>query len=754
MVAHGRQLAVHLRSCKYHGVHSGAAQYSHHLVINSLGRNNTTRHTGVHSGAAHKTLSSIMPSIYSAVFVLLPTLAASMQCPGGLKCHHGGQCAMGDKDYSLDLSSTIDPDIPFLEQFNINGEHCVHCDDGWGGIDCGRRYVQCDAGDPRAPICFNGGECFKEGINAQTGGFEYMCDCSKAGRDIGLRFAGNFCQHEEGERCDGEMFCTNGGSCLKVTDKNIEGHGMHHFECDCPPDRFGTHCEFLKNHDDEDKAECTLQCERGVCAKGFKNYDNLVGSGPFPASLAEDIISPEGEHCVCPDSYTGLTCEIAVQKCSDHRKYCYNGSTCIYDDNGDPMCDCNTAHTEIKSFAGLGCEHEGTSYCEPGLDQDQKDSFCANGGTCISDPQNRHEGCICPEGWVGDLCDIEGDVEPPCDLQCENGGSCRLGVKGYKDSYDEMNLAVYQTKHEDGEYCSCPNGYTGVRCEVDINHCHSNDGTEEHFCLNGVPCAPDEPALDGVTKEFACQCDRGTDEISQMLVGRFCEYAVTEFCTKDDHTRHSHTFCTNGGKCKHHNEHADSEHHGCCCPQGYEGDYCQFPVGTLKEGTPVTWKPMNECHEKYSSPETLPLSPADFGGLHGHIVINPAFQVSSEDEVPIDSSDSTEDGMQQSSRRNGLAGGIAVMFLAVIGLAGVFYAKRSRKKGNPQFEAEWWKGQHDSTWWKGETDHQGIDPNKNLAPISFARQWSYPADHSMSDDDGKKSWEFSNDHGDLHDVVL
>ena len=332
-----------------------------------------------------------MPSIYSAVFLLLiPTLAASMQCPGGLKCHHGGQCANGDKDYELDLASRISPDIPWLEQLNVNGEHCVHCDDGWGGIDCGRRYEQCDPGDPLAPICFNGGECFKEGINGQTGGFEYTCDCSKAGRDIGVRFAGNFCQHDAGERCNNEMFCTNGGSCLKVTDRNIEGHGRHHFECDCPSDRFGAHCEFLKEHDDENKAVCKMQCERGVCAKGFKNYDQLVGSGPFPASLAKDIISTEGEHCVCPDGYTGLRCEIPVHKCRDHRKYCYNGSTCIYDDNNNPTCDCNTAHTDEKSFAGLSCEHEGTSYCAPGLDQDQKDSFCANEGTCISDPQNRH----------------------------------------------------------------------------------------------------------------------------------------------------------------------------------------------------------------------------------------------------------------------------------------------------------------------------------------------------------------------------
>jgi hypothetical protein len=147
---------------------------------------------------------------------------------------------------------------------------------------------------------------------------------------------------------------------------------------------------------------------------------------------------------------------------------------------------------------------------------------------------------------------------------------------------------------------------------------------------------------------------------------------------------------------------------------------------------------MNECHEKYNSPETLPNS-----GLQAHIIINPEFQVSSNGGLAIE-----EDETQQSSKTKGLAGGLSVMFLALIGLAGVVYAKRSGRKEKPQFESEWWKGQHESTWWSEQPD-QDIDPNKNLAPISFARQWSYP--NPIED---KISWETSNDPGEFHDVVL
>lgn len=329
-------------------------------------------------------------------------------------------------------------------------------------------------------------------------------------------------------------------------------HRLHsHFICTCPEHRGGTHCEFLK--DEALEEECELECQHGTCAKGFKTYDNLIGTGPFPAKLAYDVISTNGEHCVCPDGYTGLTCEIAVQSCGAD-KYCYNGSTCIFDENGDPLCDCNSAHTSEVSFAGTNCEQESTSHCEPGHDQDQKDAFCTNHGVCIEDSDARHEGCTCADGWSGDLCDIQGEAEQVCDLDCENGGSCRIGVKGYKDTYDSLGLPVHAVRSESGMHCSCPDGFTGLKCEVRIDHCQSSD----YFCLNGVPCDSDDTNVSGEVSKFSCQCDLDQGESSPQLAGRFCEYAVTEFCSKDG-ARHNQSFCTNGGKCKKYNDHDEPE---------------------------------------------------------------------------------------------------------------------------------------------------------------------------------------------------
>jgi hypothetical protein len=90
-------------------------------------------------------------------------------------------------------------------------------------------------------------------------------------------------------------------------------------------------------------------------------------------------------HCVCPENYFGLTCEVESKECGG--RHCFNGGTCLTvgtEGDGDGVarhCDCTTAKTENKSFAGQFCQYESTDFCDKALGPNGL-QFCANGGTC------------------------------------------------------------------------------------------------------------------------------------------------------------------------------------------------------------------------------------------------------------------------------------------------------------------------------------------------------------------------------------
>ena len=82
-------------------------------------------------------------------------------------------------------------------------------------------------------------------------------------------------------------------------------------------------------------------------------------------------------------------------------------------------------------------------------------------------------------GWSGDTCDVE--LESPCLSEpCEHNGTCVADKKLF--------------------HCTCPVGWTGSHCEVNINECASNpcmngvcvdrEGGYQCFCVPGKLCMP------------------------------------------------------------------------------------------------------------------------------------------------------------------------------------------------------------------------------------------------------------------------
>uniref|UniRef100_A0A8C5N809 Sushi, nidogen and EGF-like domain-containing protein 1 n=1 Tax=Gouania willdenowi TaxID=441366 RepID=A0A8C5N809_GOUWI len=156
---------------------------------------------------------------------------------------------------------------------------------------------------------------------------------------------------------------------------------------------------------------------------------------------------------------------------------------------------------------------------------------CLNGGQCIDDciTGNPSFTCSCLAGFSGRRCQI--DINE-CESQpCLNGAQCTDQVNGFT--------------------CTCPSAFTGTFCdtgEPSQLYCVSfffspSDSCEDDNCENHQIC---EHSASGSQN---CTCAPG-------FHGHKCE----EEC-----------LCQNGGQCV--------DANGTCeCPSGYTGLYCQFEV--------------------------------------------------------------------------------------------------------------------------------------------------------------------------------
>ena len=157
----------------------------------------------------------------------------------------------------------------------------------------------------------------------------------------------------------------------------------------------------------------------------------------------------------------------------------------------------------------------------------------------------------------------------------------------------------------------------------------------------------------------------------------------------------------------------------CLWISGYEGDFCQFPIGTLKEGAEVTWSPMEECNQKLSSVTHK-----------SNAVVESIEKI----EEEIEASQEAKRHTKKSTKTAVLSSFLVI--LVVGSLVGLIFLKRDQRENVHDYDA-------DAVW---------PPPGSNLAPMS--RTWSYPAGHTLSNDGHVTNWEYSEKHGDLHDVAI